>query len=243
MLTRLHRSTSRLLRRTLQPGQLLVAMGRLEEAAAHYAEVLRLAPNYTQAHNNLEQLFDAGQNRRGDRALRTRRSLAARSRRCSRQLGQRIRERSQVAAAVDAYQRALQIQPPNGIQNQKRWHITIWVRHTSARRPDAGKLHFREASSQRSGVRSATAAPEPNGFYSSAEPSIEQLETRLADPRLPPEPASQLHFVLGYLLLEREGDTDQAFDHFSRGNELRRLCFRRRAPHTTLRPTHSTLIG
>lgn len=44
---------------------------------------------------------------------------------------------------------------------------------------------------------------------------------------MPAEAASQLHFILGYVL-DRDGATDAAFKHFCRGNALRRSLFQRK---------------
>jgi tetratricopeptide (TPR) repeat protein len=201
-------------------GNVLVALGRLEEAAVHYQEALRLQPSFAQAHNNWGSIFlelgkvdDAIEH--FEQALRLQPDYAE----AYVNLGSALREQLQVAAAVEAYQKALGLQPHNALAQNNLAETYLELGNV----PQA-QTHFREA------LRDDPAFVRPllhlaaNGFYSVAEPGIEQIKTRLRNPHLSHDFASQLHFTLGYLL-DRVGATDEAFDHFSRGNALRRSLF------------------
>jgi tetratricopeptide (TPR) repeat protein len=198
-------------------GNVLVAMRRLEEAAVHYQEAIRLQPNFPQAHNNLGSVFlELG---KVDEAIEHF-ALAVRLQPdyvdAYVNLGSALHQRQQVAAAVEAYLQLLRIQPHNALAHNNLAEAYLELGDT----PQA-QIHLREA------LRNDPAFVQPllhlaaNGFYSDAEPGIEQIKARIMDPHLSHDLASRLHFVLGYLL-DLAGATDEAFDHFSRANALRR---------------------
>ena len=196
---------------------LLVAMGRLEEAALHYQEALRLQPNFAEAHNNLGNVLS--EQAKVDKAIEHLEEavrLQPGFARAYVNLGTALRQRPQIDAAVAAYQQALRIQPDDALA-----HNNLGEAHLELGDAQQAQSYFREA------LRCDPAYVQPllhlaaNGFYSPAEPGVDDLKARLAEPHLSAESASQLHFILGYLL-DRMENTDEAFNHFRRGNALRR---------------------
>ncbi len=203
-------------------GNVLAAMGRPEQAAIHYQEALRLRPSFAQAHNNwgnlllkLGKVDEAVEH--FEQAVQFQPDYVA----AYVNLGGALRERLQVAAAVEAYQQALRIQPHN-----PRAHDILAETYLDLGDTRQAQTHLREA------LRNDPAYVRPllhlaaNGFYSSAEPGVEQIKARLKDPQLSLDIASQLHFILGYLL-DRSGATDEAFYHFRQGNAARRSLLQR----------------
>ena len=191
-------------------------MGRLEEAARYYREALRLEPNLAEAHNNLGNVLSEQAKvdeaiEHLEQAVRLQPGFA----RAYVNLGTALRQRSQIAAAIEAYRSALQMQPADALA-----HNNLGEAYLELGDAEQAQTHFREA------LHCDPAYVQPllhlaaNGFYSPAEPGVEDLQARLAEPHLSAESASQIHFILGYLL-DRIGDTDEAFDYFRRGNALR----------------------
>jgi len=198
-------------------GNLLVALRRPEEAAVEFDEAIRLQPKFAQAYNNRGNVaLDLG---RADQAVDFfRQAIRAEPDYVEAQvnLGNALMELSQIDAAVEAYQQALRLNPDDA-----RAHNNLAEAYLDLGDPQQAQTQFREA------IRLNPAFIRPllhlaaNGFYSEAEPSIEQIKTRLTEPRLSRDAASQLHFILGYVH-DRAGATDEAFEHFRKGNGLRR---------------------
>ncbi len=204
-------------------GNVLAALERLDEAAVHYGEVLRLRPEFCQAHNNwgallLEQGKVDEAIEHFQEALRLQPEYAD----AHVNLGNARRERLETAEAVESYEEALRIEPRN-----VRAHNNLGEACLELGDASRAQVHLREALGIDPGYVSPLLQLAANGFYSAAEPGIEKLEARLNDARLPDEAASQLHFILGYVL-DRDGATDAAFEHFCRGNALRRSLFQRK---------------
>ncbi len=137
-------------------------------------------------------------------------------------LGNARRERLETAEAVESYEEALRIEPRNARAHNNLGEACLELGDASR-----AQVHLREALGIDPGYVSPLLQLAANGFYSPAEPGIEKLRARLNDARLPDEAASQLHFILGYVL-DRDGATDAAFEHFCRGNALRRSLFQRK---------------
>jgi tetratricopeptide (TPR) repeat protein len=199
-------------------GNVLVALGRLEEAVVHYQQALRLQPSFALAHNNLgstflrlEKVDEAAEHFQQAVQLQPNYAEAHFG------LGLALRERQQVAAAVEAHQQVLRIQPDNAVT-----HNNLGEAYLELGDMQQAQVHFREAHRINPALVQPLLHLAANDLYSSAEPGIEQIKARLMDPNLSRDCASMLHFILGNLL-DRAGATDDAFDHFSRGNALRRL--------------------
>jgi tetratricopeptide (TPR) repeat protein len=198
-------------------GNVLVAMKRPQEAAVHYQEAIRLQPSFVPAYNNrgnvalaLGQVDEAIEY--FEQAARLQPDYAE----ACVNLGGALMERLEVAAAVKAYQQALRVQPDHA-----RAHNNLAEAYLDLGDAREAQAHFREA------VRISPDFIRPllhlsaNGFYSAAEPGVDEIKARLTDSRLSRDSASQLHFILGYLL-DRAGAADEAFEHFRQGNALRR---------------------
>ena len=202
-------------------GNVLVAMQQREEAAAHFDEAIRLQPAFAQAYNNrgnvalelgrVDEALDYFQ-----KAVRVQPDYVE----AHVSLGSALMERHQVEAAVEAYQQALRVQPAHA-----RAHNNLAEAYLDLGEPHAAQVHLRDA------IRLNPAFIRPllhlaaNGFYSAEEPGVDAIKARLTDSRLSRDAASQLHFILGYVL-DRAGETDTAFDHFRQGNALRRSILR-----------------
>jgi tetratricopeptide (TPR) repeat protein len=204
-------------------GNVLVALERLDEAAVHYQVSLRLRPDFCQGHNNwgallLEQGKVDEAIEHFQEALRLQPEYAD----AHVNLGNARRERLETAEAVESYEEALRIEPRNARARNNLGEACLELGDANR-----AQVHLREALRIEPGYVSPLLQLAANGFYSAAEPGIEKLEARLNDARLPGEAASQLHFILGYVL-KRDGATDAAFAHFRRGNALRRSLFQRK---------------
>jgi tetratricopeptide (TPR) repeat protein len=203
-------------------GNVLAAMERPEQAAEHFREALRLRPEFYQAHNNLGGLL-LEQDRVEEAIEHFREALRLEPGNADARinLGNARRERLETALAVDAYEEALRIDPRNARAHNNLGEACLEMGDASR-----AQVHFREALRIEPAYVSPLLQLAANGFYSAAEPGIEELKARLNNSRLPEEAASQLHFILGYLL-DRGDATDEAFEHFRRGNALRRSIFQR----------------
>jgi tetratricopeptide (TPR) repeat protein len=198
-------------------GNVLIAMRRREEAAAQFDEAIRLQPAFAPAYNNRGNIaLELG---RVDEAIEYfEKAVRAQPDYVEAQvnLGGALTERHQVEAAVEAYKQALRVQPAHA-----RAHNNLAEAYLDMGESQEAQNHLREA------IRLNPAFIRPllhlaaNGFYSSAEPGVEEIKARLTDSRLSRDAASQLHFILGYLH-DRAGDTDAAFEHFRQGNAHRR---------------------
>jgi tetratricopeptide (TPR) repeat protein len=199
---------------------LLSSLGRPAEAVPHYREALRQRPDFAECHNNLgSTLLTLGDADAAvghlEQAVRLRPDFAL----AHYNLGNALRERNQVAEGVASYRRALRLKPDLALA-----HAALGEASLEQGDRQSAESHFRGA------LRLDPLSPHvllnlaEHNLYTAADPGIDQLRSWLADPRLSPDFASQLHFTLGHLL-DRAGATDEAFDHFRRGNALRRSLF------------------
>ena len=83
------------------------------------------------------------------------------------------------------------------------------------------ETHFRESLRCNPGSAQVLYALAANGLYTEADPGLDELAVRLADPRVQPQEASRLHAILGHLL-DRARRYDDAFHHSREANRLRR---------------------
>jgi tetratricopeptide (TPR) repeat protein len=203
-------------------GNVLGAMGRPDEAAAHFQEAIRLRPGFAQAHNNLGNVFLL-QQKPDDavvhyaEAVRLQPTYAE----AHYNVGNALREQQRVGEAIAAYLQALALQPDNAAL-----HNNLAEAYLELGDRDLAEAHWRRALASHPGFVAPLLQLAAHGMYGARDPSVEQLRARLTDPRLSPEPASQLHFVLGSLL-DRAGAIDEAFEHYRQGNALRRALFQK----------------
>src|SRR5207237_9354531 len=106
-------------------------------------------------------------------------------------------------------------------------HNNLAEAYLERHEPDKAQAHFRET--LRLDPRSTTALLNLTayGFYTPADPGLEQLEAWLADESFSAESRAQLHSVIAGLL-ERTGNRDQGFEHYREGNALRRTWHRQK---------------
>jgi tetratricopeptide (TPR) repeat protein len=202
-------------------GHALQNLGRLNEAAAHYHEALRLQPSYAAAHNNLGStllLRDEPE----QAATHYQEAIRLQPHYVEPQynLGNLNLERGQVSEAIRCYQRALAIQPAFAPA-----HNNLAEAFLMEGDSEKAQYHFREVLRLRPRSAPTLLSLATSGFYSAADPDVEQLRSWLNEPGLSLDFASQLHFTLG-TLLERASAWDEAFAHFRQGNALRRTLYR-----------------
>jgi tetratricopeptide (TPR) repeat protein len=201
-------------------GNNLAALGRLPEAVTHYQEAIRIKPEFAEAHNNLAStllLLEQPDEAIGhlESALRLRPDYTEAH--CN--LGNAYRDLGRFAEAVRSYERSLELQPDYGPA-----HNGLGETLLEQGDQQGAERHFRRALHNNPFVIRTLLNLASHGFYTSSDPSIDTLRRWLTDPRLPTDFAIQLHFTLGKVL-DRLGLYDEAFDHFARGNALRRSVF------------------
>jgi tetratricopeptide (TPR) repeat protein len=198
-------------------GNLLVALRRREEAAAHFDEAIRLQPAFAPAYNNRGNVaLDLGDVDEAigyfEKAIKARPDYVE----AQVSLGGALAERRDIEGAVEAYKQALRVQPTN-----PRAHNNLAEAYLDLGDSQQAQTHLREAARLNPAFIRPLLHLAANGFYSAAEPGVEEIKSRLTDARLSRDATSQLHFILGYVH-DRAGDTEAAFEHFRQGNALRR---------------------
>lgn len=193
-------------------------MGKHAQAVEHFQDALRLRPDFHWACINLgNSLVALGKSNEAaeqfEQALRLQPDCAE----AHFLLGNVRREQRQVAESIRLFQRALELK-----SNYPEAHNMLGEAFLEQGETEKARSYFRQALPNHTPFVIRTLLNmAAHGFYTDAEPSIDQLKGWLSHPGLLPDFVSQVHFTLGYLL-ERKGAWDQAFEHFRQGNAVRR---------------------
>lgn len=201
-------------------GNALLSQGRRDEAADHFRHAVRLEPEFVEAWNHLGNVLFL-QDRPAEaipcyeRAVRLRPDFAE----ACRNLGKALREVDRLTEGMAWYRQAVRLRPTHA-----KAHNDLAVALLELGEIPEAESHFRHALRCDPGAIQVLWNLAAYGLYSEQDPNSDQLRAWLRDGQLSSMEASQLHFILGYLL-DRAGDYDDAFAHFDAGNRLRREQF------------------
>jgi tetratricopeptide (TPR) repeat protein len=217
-------------------GLCLQGLGRGDKAAGHFREAVRLRPDFAEAWNNLGNvLFLVARAAEAvpcyEQAVRHRPGWAE----ACMNLGSALREDDRVEEGLAWYRQAVRLRPV-----YPKAHNNLGVALLELGQVAKAEAHFREALRQQPDSAQVLWNLASYGLYRDTDPGPDRLRARLADPRLAPMDACQLHFTLAYRL-EHAGAHDEAFHHFREGNRRRRDMLRQAG--TAFDPAaHSRLI-
>jgi tetratricopeptide (TPR) repeat protein len=237
-------------------GVVLSRLGRLDEAVACYRRALALNPDHADAQMNLGvALVDLDRLDEAVTWLRSALALAPDNARVQMNLGNVLVRQGRKEEAVECYRQAVALHPDDpearynlGVVLLQLDRLEEAVAHyqlaLAVRPDDAGTLNnlgvalfglgrhdealvrYREALALKPDYVEAHYNLTDVRTLSRGDPDLTALEGLAAGvDRLPPTQAVYLHFALGKGL-EDAGDYPRAFEHFLRGNALRRRLIR-----------------
>jgi tetratricopeptide (TPR) repeat protein len=203
-------------------GAALQRQGRIPEALTVLREAARLAPWHAQTHNDLGGVLLA----RGDtdeaaghfrEALRLDPACAD----AHNNLGVALRDLGRIDEAMGHFREVLRKKPASPTA-----HVNIGFTLEAQGRPGEALAEFRQAlriDPNNSMALIALSALSLAGHYEFTAEDIARLESLAARPHLPDDERSRVHFAMARAR-DRAGAYDEAFDHYRRGNELRRAA-------------------
>lgn len=208
-----------------QLSKLLLRQGRSSEAAAELREVVRRAPDDAQARNDLaEALLADRQPEEAALELRHAVRLLPASAGAHGNLGMVLNDLSRFDEALACFQRALQLSPGSATA-----HSNLAYALALQGRTDEARAEYREAlrlEPTHPGVIASLAKLAAVGEYPIGADDLARFQEVAARTTLPIEQLSALHFVLAKLL-DRAGQSADAFTHLIRANALRKEICRR----------------
>jgi tetratricopeptide (TPR) repeat protein len=199
-------------------GNVLKAQGKLDQAAAQYERAVALKPSLAQAHFQLGNVYRK-QGKLDEAVTRYEQAIALRPQhaRANNRLGNVLHRQGKLDEALARYQQAIALRPDfaeayNSLGNLLKdlgkfdqalasfdQALALW--------PDYAEVHYNRADLKTFRVGDADLAA---------------LESLAADGhRLPPDKMVCIHFALAKAL-EDVGDYGRAFEHWLRGNALKR---------------------
>jgi tetratricopeptide (TPR) repeat protein len=198
-------------------GLVLMGLQRSNDALVHFQEAVRLRPDSPDTWNNLGNAYFL-------------RGKAADAVRCYREavrlrpdyaegflnLGNALREDDRTVEGLACYRESVRLRP-----NYAKSRINLAAALLETGDTVEGEAQLRKALELRPGAATVLSTLVANGLYTDADPGIEQLRARLADPQTPEGDAPHLHFTLGRLLDEAR-QYEEAFHHFKESNRIRR---------------------
>jgi FkbM family methyltransferase len=199
------------------------ALGRLNDvdsAIASYREVLRLRPDLAEPHYNLgTALMTKARSAEAAAEFREAVRLKPDFADALTNLGGILAAEGQDDEAMACYRRVLELCP-----NRPEAHANLATSLLEEGRQEEAVAHFREALRLNPYQVAALASVAIHGLFPLSDTEVGRVRALLAEPRLPPGDACVLEFGLANMR-SRAGEHDLAFDHFRRGNDLRRGIF------------------
>jgi FkbM family methyltransferase len=200
------------------------ALGRLKDldgAIACYRQVLRLRPDLAEPHYNLgTALMAKGKTPEAIAAFRETIRIKPDFANALTNLGGLLAAGGEDEEALALYRRVLQLCP-----DRPEAHANLATSLLEEGRQEEAVARFREALRLNPNHVAALASVAIHGLYPLTDDQVGRIRAMAADPRLAPGDACVLEFGLANLR-SRAGAHDEAFEHFRRGNELRRVVFR-----------------
>lgn len=198
-------------------GVIAVHQGRIADAVACYQRAIAIQPDHPETHNNLGVVF-AQLGRFEDAIRHYERSLAIQPNNAEvhNNLGVALWEQGRLDEAVVQHEAALKIQPGHAAAHNCLGNILKLQGNLSqalshydqaiASQPDFAEAHFSRSELKKFRRRDA---------------DLDALEQLAASDKCPPGKAPFFHFAAAKAL-EDTGDYERAFDHFRKGNQLKR---------------------
>ncbi len=199
-------------------GNVLMSQCKPVEAAAQYGQAVALRPGYSEAHYNLgNALQNLG--KLDEAAAQYAQAVALKPGffQAINNLGNILREQGQLDQAVARYEQAVALRPDyatahknlgNALTQQGKFERALASYDQSlVLRPDYAEAHY-----HRTDLKT----------FRAGDPDLVALEAIAANPRgLAPAEMAYIHFALGKAL-EDLGDYPRAFEHWIKGNALKR---------------------
>jgi tetratricopeptide (TPR) repeat protein len=198
-------------------GLVLMGLARPDDAVVHFREATRLRPDAPEIWNNLGNvLFLQGKTAEAIPCYRAAVRLRPNYAEACQNLGNALREDDRQEEGLTWYREAVRLRPDFP---KSRMNLAAALLETGDTRE--AESHLREYLRLVPGAPRVLSILAANDLYSEADPAPDELNTRLADPKLSPTDASHLQFTVGRLL-DKAGRADEAFPHFKESNRLRR---------------------
>jgi tetratricopeptide (TPR) repeat protein len=198
-------------------GMVLMGLARPDDALLHFRDAVRLRPDSPDTWNNLGNVLFL-QGRAADaipcyrEALRLRPNYAE----ACQNLGNALREDDHLAEGLACYREAVRLRPDHA-----KSHMNLAASLLETGNTKEAEGHLRECLRLDPGAPRVLSTLVANDLYSDVDPGPDELRSRLADPKLPPEDVSHLHFTIARLL-DRAGRHEEAFRHFKESSRIRR---------------------
>lgn len=198
--------------------------GNLREAERLLLEILRIDPRHTDALNRLGGIAaTAGALDAAIDFFQRACALQPLEPQFHRNLGTALKSAGRVAEAIDHYRRAVQLDPSSVLGQ-----VNLGEALMEQGAFDEAIAHNREA--LRLDPQAALAYCNlgelaVQGRYTFLDEEYAALQALAARADLPAADASLIHFTLA-ALLDRQGDSERAFHHYQKGNELKLAVYR-----------------
>lgn len=195
-------------------GNTLLRLERFAEAVKNYQQALALMPDYAEAHSNLGNALKL-MGRPDEAITHYERAIALKPDFAMGyfNLGTALDDAGRPEQAIPRYERALALQP-----DYAEAHNNLGNALDEVGRQEEAIRHYRQAVAARPDYAEAyrnLAKLQPD------QAQVPTLEKLLASPALSDTDAIHCHFALGAIFHESE-NFDRAFEHFQRGNTLKR---------------------
>ncbi len=195
----------------------LMGLGRPSEALEHFRETTRLRPDSPEAWNNLGNvLLLQGKPAEAIPCYRQAVRLRPDYGEACLNLGNALRQDDRLSEGLQWYREAVRLRPTH-----PKAHNNLAVALLELGEAQEAETHLRECLKYSPASAQALCTLAINGLYKATDPSPDELRARLAQGRLAPPEAAQLHFALAHLL-DRAGQHNEAFTHLHEANRLRR---------------------
>jgi tetratricopeptide (TPR) repeat protein len=207
-------------------GAVLHRQGKLPEAITLLEETVRLAPGHAQARNDLGgALLAAGEPIRAEAHLRQAVRLRPGFAEAHSNLGLALREQGRIDEAVQSFREAVRLNPGYaGAHNNLGYTYEFHGKIDEARAEYQAALRLDPNNPRALASLSGLAAA---GHYELGDDELRCIGQLVTRGDLPLDDLGRLHFALARAR-DRAGDEDEAFEHYRRGNELRKEYVRRR---------------
>jgi Flp pilus assembly protein TadD len=195
----------------------LTAQGRTDDSTAHYEPALVQKPDYADAHNNLGAALFA-QGRILDAVTHYERALGLNPDHASahNNLGAALTAQGKIDEAIWHHERTLAINPSHAEAHNRLGNI-----FKDQGKIDDAKERYRRTIAIRPGHVEAHYNLAETKVFHKGDPDLAALEALAGRDNLPANKAFYIHFALAKALEDCE-DYVRAFEHFRKGNDLKR---------------------
>ncbi|HEY1784249.1 MAG TPA: sulfotransferase [Pirellulales bacterium] len=191
--------------------------GRLAEAAAAYRQIVLLRPDLAEAHNNLGNVL-VGQRQLDEARVQYERATELNPAlfQAFNNLANVLTEQGQLDEAVTRYEQALALKP-----DLAEAHKSLGNTLAQQGQLERAAAHYRQALVLNPNYAEAQYDHADLKTFHSGDVDLAALEAFAQTDGLPPGKMLYIHFALAKAL-EDVGDYERAFDHWSKGNAIKR---------------------